>query len=152
MPITNKIAKQLRDLYFGGNWTTSSYKEHLSDLTWEHAIFQFNGLNSIATLTYHATYYTAVLIDVLEGKPLTAKDEYSFQLPPITSQDDWDVLLAKVWDDAEKLIQLIENLPENHLDDVFFDEKYGDYFRNIEGLIEHLHYHLGQLVLIKKLI
>ena len=31
-------------------------------------------------------------------------------------------------------------------------EKYGNYFRNLTGIIEHLHYHLGQIVLIKKLI
>ena len=31
-------------------------------------------------------------------------------------------------------------------------EKYGTYYRNFHGLIEHAHYHLGQIVLIKKLV
>jgi len=30
--------------------------------------------------------------------------------------------------------------------------KYGNYFRNIVGVIEHIHYHLGQIVLIKKIL
>ena len=38
------------------------------------------------------------------------------------------------------------------LEDVFFDEKYGTYLRNIEGMIEHCYYHLGQVSLIRKMI
>jgi len=38
------------------------------------------------------------------------------------------------------------------LDSVFVDEKYGTYLRNIEGVIEHCYYHLGQISLIKKLV
>lgn len=34
----------------------------------------------------------------------------------------------------------------------FVNEKYGTYLRNIDGLIEHSYYHLGQITLIKKLI
>ena len=34
----------------------------------------------------------------------------------------------------------------------FVDEKYGTYLRNIDGMIEHAYYHLGQVVLIKKLL
>lgn len=38
------------------------------------------------------------------------------------------------------------------LDKPFIDEKYGSYIRNIEGVIEHSYYHLGQIVLLKKMI
>jgi hypothetical protein len=30
------------------------------------------------------------------------------------------------------------------------EEKYGSVLRNIMGVIEHTHYHLGQIVLLKK--
>ena len=43
-------------------------------------------------------------------------------------------------------------MPEKKLWEPFGDGKYGDYFRNIQGVIEHAHYHLGQIVLVKKLI
>ncbi len=46
--------------------------------------------------------------------------------------------------------QQIEQLPESKLWETFSDEKYGNYYRNIHGIIEHIHYHLGQIVLIKK--
>lgn len=38
------------------------------------------------------------------------------------------------------------------LDEPFVDEKYGSYLRNIEGVIEHSYYHLGQVVLVKKMV
>jgi len=38
------------------------------------------------------------------------------------------------------------------LTDDFTDEKYGTYQRNLIGILEHSYYHLGQIVLIKKLL
>ena len=85
-------------------------------------------------------------------EPLNAKDQYSFEHPPILSHEDWEKLLNKTWDDAENFAALIEHLPESKLGETFTDEKYGNYYRNIHGVIEHTHYHLGQIVLIKKLL
>jgi hypothetical protein len=89
---------------------------------------------------------------VLQGEPLNASDKYSFNLPPIQSQEDWEKLLHKTWADAENLASLIEQLPESKLAETFTDEKYGSYYRNIHGIIEHSHYHLGQIVLVKKIL
>jgi len=47
---------------------------------------------------------------------------------------------------------LIEQLPETKLGETFSDEKYGTYYRNLHGIIEHNHYHVGQIVIIKKLL
>jgi len=60
--------------------------------------------------------------------------------------------LEKTWTEAEKFAKLIEKLPEDSLGDVFVDPKYGTYYSNLHGIIEHVHYHLGQIVLIKKII
>jgi len=43
-------------------------------------------------------------------------------------------------------------MPENQLWTPFTEEKYGSYFRNLIGMIEHSHYHLGQIVLCKRLL
>ena len=98
------------------------------------------------------TYYVRSVPNVLQGNPLDAHDKYSFDLPPIQSQADWENLLAKTWSDAETFASLIEQLPESRLWDDFSDNKYGSYYRNLHGIIEHCHYHLGQIVLIKKLL
>lgn len=151
MTLTQQIAKQIRDLHFGKNWTWSYMQEHLDDLSWEEAIISYNGANSIALLVHHMNYYLNAVWTRLKEEPNTAKHELSLQPPPIRSQKDWQSLLDKTWKDAEAFAVYIEQLPESKLWELI-SEEYGDYFRNIEGIVEHNHYHLGQIVLLKKLI
>lgn len=152
MHLATQIAKHLKEVHFGGNWTCSNLKDKVSDITWEQATTKVHSFNTIATLVYHINYYVAAVSKVLEGQPLEAKDEYSFAHPPIHSQKDWDNFLEKVWADGERFTRLIADLPEERLWENFTDEKYGIYFRNLQGIIEHTHYHLGQIALIKKII
>ena len=152
MNLTTQIAKHFRDVHFGGNWTSVNLKETLTDVSWQQATTKIYSLNTIATLVFHINYYVSTVTKVLQGEPLNAHDKYSFDLPPIQSQEDWEKLLNKTWNDAENFAQLIEQLSEGKLGEIFSEEKYGNYYRNIHGIIEHTHYHLGQIVLIKKIL
>lgn len=152
MNTPQQIAKHLRDAHFGGNWTDVHLKKVLSDVSWEQATASVYSFNTIAVLVYHMNYYVSPVINVLRGEALRASDKSSFEMPPIRSAEDWDRLLEKTWADAEALAALIEELPERRLGEIFTDEKYGTYYRNLHGFIEHLHYHMGQIVLIKKIL
>lgn len=152
MNSSKQLAKHLKEIHFGGNWTLSNLKDQLSDISWEEALKKPHSLNSIATLNFHINYFIKALIDVLEGRKLDSKDELSFDHPEINNQADWNNMLTEIWKDAELCIQLVEEFPNERLSEVFTDEKYGNYYRNILGIIEHSHYHLGQIALIKKLI
>lgn len=152
MTLTNQTAKHLHDIHFGGNWTTTNLKDVLSDINWEEATTQIDDFNSIAELTFHVNYFVRTLLDVLEGKPLTSKDEFSFDCPVISSKEGWKAIQDKVWNEANKTVTLIEDLSLEQLKLDFVDQKYGSYYRNIHGVIEHMHYHLGQIIILKKLI
>lgn len=152
MNITAQIAKNLREVYFGGNWTGVNLKESLADVNWKQATTRVYSLNTIASLVYHTNYYVRVALKVFNEEPLDAHDKYSFDLEPIQSQQDWEKLLDKTWADANTFATLIEELPESRLWDTFMTEKYGNYYRNIHGIIEHAHYHLGQIVFLRKIL
>ena len=152
MNLTAQIAKHLRDVLFGGNWTAVNLKEVLSNVTWQEATRKVYSLNSIAALVYHTNYYVTAVSRVLTGQPIDASDKFSFDHPPIQSQEDWEKLMDKTWTEGENICRLIEQLPESKLGDIFVNEKYGNYYRNLHGIIEHYHYHLGQIVLIKKIL
>lgn len=152
MQLAEQIAKHFREVFFGGNWTAVNLKESLTDVTWEQATTQIRSFNTIAALVFHTNYYVSAVLKVLQGEPLTAKDLYSFAHPPILSQQDWEALLDKTWMDAERFASLVALLPESKLWDNFSDAKYGSYYRNLHGVIEHAHYHLGQIVLLKKML
>lgn len=152
MELTKQIAKHFREVHFGGNWTSSNLKDNLADVSWEQATTQVYSLNTIAALVFHVNYYVSGVLKVLQGGPLEIKDKFSFDLPPIRSREDWEKLLEKTWADAEHFAGLVEQLPESKLWEDFTDSKYGNYYRNFHGIIEHLHYHLGQIVLVKKIL
>lgn len=151
MSITTLIAKHLKEVYFGGNWTWANLKQTLEGVTWTQANKQVHGFNSIYTLTYHVSYYTATINKVLEGNALMGSDEDSFKAPVLQSEEEWQELLNQIWLEAEKAVKLIETLDDGVLEQDFVAPKYGNYYRNLHGMIEHLHYHLGQITLIKRL-
>ena len=127
MNLSGQTAKHFRDIHFGGNWTTVNLKETLADVSWQQAVTKVDTFNTIAVLVYHMNYYVSAVLKVLQGQPLDASDKFSFDLPAIHSEADWENLLDKTWDDAEKFASLVEQLPENRFGDIFVDNKYGTY-------------------------
>lgn len=152
MNINTQIARQLQDVYFGGNWTDVSLKESLDGVSWEEATTKVHSFNTIAALIYHMNFYVRVAIQVLQGETPDSSDTNSFNHPPIRSHADWQQFLDATWSEVNKLAGLVEQMPEQRLWETFMREKYGNYFRNITGITEHVHYHLGQVVLIKKIL
>ncbi len=153
MSSTSQLAKRFREIMLDGLWiANTNFKDQLKDISLEQAITKVGSLNTIAMLTFHIDYYIAGLINVFEGGDLEIKDQFSFDLPSIESQEKWEKLLHKLWNDSEKFAVLLEQMPDSKMNEVFVDEKYGSYLRNIDGMIEHAYYHLGQISLIKKLL
>ena len=153
MKATNEMAKRFREVILNGTWVANTnYKQQLTGSNWETATAQLNGLNTIAMLVQHVHYYIKGVKNAFKGGGLTIKDMYSFDFPPIGSQDEWEKILIQFFNDAEAFASLIEAMPEDKLKAVFVEEKYGTYQRNIDGIIEHSYYHLGQIVLLKKMV
>ena len=152
MKLTEQIARHLREVHFGGNWTASNLRDTLTDVTWQQATTRVGAFHTIAALVYHMNYFVSATLQVLQGGPLDAKVKFSFDHPPIESQQAWESVLVKTGSDAENLAVAIERMPESQLWEHFADEKYGNYYRCLHGPIEHCHYHLGQIALIKAML
>lgn len=153
MENSHQLSNRFRDVVLSGLWiANTNYKDQLSKLTWKQATHKIGSLNTIAALTFHINYYLVGVSNVFEGGKLEIRDKYSFDLKPLESEEDWQKLMNSLLSNAEKFAIHIENIPEDKLDAVFVDEKYGSYRRNIEGIIEHCYYHLGQISLLRKMI
>lgn len=152
MQLSQQVAKHFREVYFGGNWTSVNLKEVLSGLSWQEATLSVHSANSIAALVFHMNYFVCAVLNVMKGGQLDAHDKFSFDLPPVKSQSDWEQLFEKTFTDATEFAKLAEQMPDERLVKDFAGSKYGSYFRNILGIIEHNHYHLGQIVILKKII
>ena len=146
------IAGRLREVFLNGHWiANTNYKEQILSLNWQQATEKVMNLNTIAALTYHINYYLAGLLQAFENGKLDISDKYSFDLPAIQSESDWNDLVTDFLSNSEKFANHVEQMEDSLFDKPFVDEKYGSYLRNIEGAIEHSYYHLGQISLIRKM-
>lgn len=149
----NQLANRFREVILNGRWiANTNFNDQLSGMSWELATRKIGSLNTIAALTFHINYYIAGILNVFEGGDLEIRDKYSFDFPEIKSQEAWDLLRDTLLANAEKFAGHIEHMSPEALRETFVDEKYGTFQRNIEAMIEHSYYHLGQITLIKKMI
>ena len=153
MKSTLEIASRFKEIILNGTWVANTnYKLQLENLDWKIAVKPVQNLNTIAILAQHIHYYIKGLNQVFKGGTLDIKDKFSFDFPPIQSQEEWNNFLEKFWNDSQEFASFVEQMPDEKLNEPFVDEKYGTYRRNIDCMIEHSYYHLGQIVLIKKLL
>lgn len=147
------LASRLREVLLDGHWiANTNYKEQLLKTSWQQATHKVGSLNTIAALTYHINYYLAGLLNAFESGKLEISDKFSFDLPPIQSELEWNQLVTDFINNAEKFADSVEQMQDPMFDQPFIDEKYGTFLRNIEGVIEHSYYHLGQMSLVRKMI
>jgi hypothetical protein len=153
MQLSSTLASRLQEVYLDGKWIAqTNYSNLLHEIPVDVAVKKVGSLNSITQLTYHINYYLAGLIQVLDGGELDIRDKYSFDLSPISSEEDWQQLISKLLANANSFIHAVKKLSNDNLLAPFVKEEYGTYLRNIEGVIEHSYYHLGQIALIRKML
>lgn len=147
------IANRLREVFLDGRWiANTNFKEQILSINREQATQRIFNLNTIAALTYHINYYLVGLLNAFENGRLEISDKYSFDVPEIKSEVGWEKLVTDFLTNSKKFADKVEQMDDNIFDQPFVDEKYGSYLRNIEAVIEHSYYHLGQISLIKKMV
>lgn len=153
MDKSESIANRLREVLLDGFWiANTNFKQQITQVDWKQATHKIGNLNTIAALTFHINYYLGGILKVFDGGKLEISDKFSFDLPEITSETDWKNLVDDFVHNSEKFIEHVIHMTEAELESPFAEPKYGSYLRNIEGVIEHSYYHLGQVVLIRKMI
>jgi hypothetical protein len=138
-------------MHEGNSMTGVHLYGQLEGVTYEQATAKVHEFHTIAEQVFHINYYISAVLKVVQGGPLDAHDKFSWDCPSINSDTDWQQLLIKCRSDADAFAKLVEAMPESQMHDDFANAKYGNWHRNLMGLLEHSHYHLGQIALIKKL-
>lgn len=145
-----RIADLLYATYFKWNWTGPNLFQILEGVDHRLATQKLDDFNTIATLVYHLNYYIHEHNHFFRTGELKAKDELSFNHPPIESEADWQALLDSLRADVAEWQDHVSAMPDEQLEAPFIDPKYGTFYRNLHGVIEHANYHMGQIAIIKK--
>jgi uncharacterized damage-inducible protein DinB len=153
MPLSIDLANRFREVALNGTFiANTNFKHQISDVTCEEANTKVHSLNTIAALTFHIGYYLGGVNQAFQGGPLDIRDQYSFDFIPPATDEEWNAMRQKFLESAELFAHLVEKMPDSLLSEPFVNEKYGSYHRNIDAMIEHCYYHLGQITLLKKII
>lgn len=152
MNTQEELANHIKTMFHGPNATGVCMKDVLDGVRVEQALQTVANFNSIAKLLFHINYYIEAQLKVLKGGPLDAHDKYSFDMSEITSEVDWQALKDRCFSNAAEMEVAVKNLDDDLLYAPFVLEKYGTYFKNLVGMLEHSHYHLGQMSLLKKMV
>ncbi len=153
MSLSDRIARRIREVYLNGHWVAkTNYVEALEEIDLAKASKKIGTHNTIAILVYHVNYYLDGLNKVFQGGDLTIKDKYSFEMPVLSNESEWQQLKVTLFNNAEQFATLVEEMDDEVLHGPFVKQEYGSNLRNVEATIEHGYYHLGQIVLLQKLI
>ena len=146
------LATRLKEVLLNGRWIAhTNILEQISKIHWQQANSKIGSHNSIAELTFHINYYVGGILHVFNGGDLVIRDKYSFDMEEIKSESDWQELIRSFREKSNSLVEKISLVPEEKWEEAFVKPEYGNYERNIEGLIEHSYYHFGQISLLLKL-
>lgn len=150
MNIKQHIAQHLIDVHRGGNWTEVNLTDTLKDISLEQAIAitPFSP-NSIAMLLHHISYWNRVIATRGQGIQPVINKANGMNVPPLLTQHDWQELKTDNIHSAEELATIIEGYDIGNLFSPILPG-HSSAYKNFQGQVEHVHYHLGQIVMIKK--
>lgn len=150
MNIKQHIAVHLVEVHRGGNWTGVSIAETLKDISRQQALIvtPFSP-NSIAMLVHHITYWNRIIVQRGRNIEPPINEENGMNLPSLNSEEDWNDLKKDNIHSAEELATIIEGYDIGSLYNPILPGHCSAY-KNFQGQVEHVHYHLGQMVMIKK--
>ncbi|SFP83861.1 DinB family protein [Parafilimonas terrae] len=152
MIITNLIAEHIRQVYEGDNWTEVCIADTISNINFQQAQQRTAGSpNTIASLLHHLYYWNEIMVQRMQGKNPQVLQTNGFDVEELKREEDWLALKEKAHHSFIQLANAVKNFPADKLNETYAEGK-STFYKNLQGTTEHAHYHLGQMVIIKKLL
>ena len=148
----NKIKTLIAETANGNNWTGINATQALQNISAQKAVKRINENHlNIAELTTHLTCWNKVITKRLDAENYQPTNEEDFPEINELSKEEWNTLKEKFFQSFEILINKLQEKEGNDVNAPIFEGASSAY-RNLHGQISHLHYHLGQIVLLKKIV
>lgn len=152
MKIVHLIATHLLEVFEGDNWTDVNIATVIEDVSWLQAQQPTAASpNTIAALLHHLYYWNGIAMQRLNGKNPFIPESNGFDIGAFNNESDWNMLKEKTHASFIQLATAIKKFPDDKLGETYAAGK-SSYYKNFQGIVEHAHYHLGQMVVIKKLL
>lgn len=152
MKETKRITKLFEDLYNGNPWIDVTIMGTLKNITPEQASKKMApGRNSIWQIVNHIiSWRENVLLRVKGNELVTPNNNYFMEIADI-SETAWQKALDQLKNSQHQWIAFLKTFDEAQFEKIYPKNRMS-YYEHIHGIIQHDAYHLGQIVLLSKLI
>lgn len=150
---SERLADQLKRAFDGLAWHGPGLKEALEGVTVGQALARpLPSLHTIWELVAHIAGWEGVVARRLNGEAVAEPGEGDFPpAPPSATTADWQAFQERIHDAHERLTARMAALTEDDLRRRIDEKPYPAWFM-CHGSIAHALYHVGQIVLLKRLL
>ncbi len=147
-----RLRSLFEKLYDGDPWIDISLVSVLKNITAKQAAARpLPNCNSIWEIVCHLTSWRQNVLQRIGGK--TVKTPAHNYVEPITepSEKAWANLLKKLEKSQTAWIGFLQKMKKEELEKIYTPNNM-TYYEHINGILQHDSYHLGQIVLLAKLV
>lgn len=152
MSETKRISNLYQSLYNGNPWLEVTLQKTLQDVSASEAYRKINpNLNTIWEIVNHLIQWRRNILLRVQGETVKTPDHNYFVPVLDSSEAAWEQSLQTLAKSQETWNAFFEDFDDEDLAKVYINNGH-TYYEHIHGIIQHDVYHLGQIVILKKLI
>ena len=152
MKETERIIKLFEDLFEGEPWIEVNLIGTLKGITAEQAAKRsLAERNTIWEIVNHLISWRQNVLERIQGKVITTPGNNYFTAVTDTSPEAWTSTLHQLKVSQLQWINFLRTFRESDFEKIYPINSM-TYYEHIHGIIQHDAYHLGQIVLLAKLV
>ncbi|PAM96584.1 hypothetical protein B4N84_01060 [Flavobacterium sp. IR1] len=151
MTESKRISNLYQSIYNGNPWLEVNLTDTLDEVTAAQAYTKVNpNLNTIWEIVNHLIQWRRNILKRLQGEVITTPDHNYFVPVLDSSEAAWEQSLQSLAKSQESWNDFFTDFNDEDLQKIYAANNH-TFYEHIHGIIQHDVYHLGQIVILKKL-
>jgi uncharacterized damage-inducible protein DinB len=152
MSENKRISNLYQSIYNGNPWLEVTLANTLENITAQQAYRKVNpNLNTIWEIVNHLIQWRRNILKRVQGETVVTPDHNYFVPILDSSEAAWEQSLQSLAKSQELWNAFFEDFNDSDLEKIYVNNNH-TYYEHIHGIIQHDVYHLGQIVILKKLL
>ncbi|MFC0778398.1 DinB family protein [Flavobacterium sp. HJSW_4] len=152
MSESKRISNLYQSIYNGNPWLEVNLDNTLKNVTAEQAYRKINpNLNTIWEIVNHLIQWRRNILERMQGEVIKTPDHNYFVPVLDPSEAAWEQSLQTLAKSQDSWNAFFEDFSDADLAKIYVNNGH-TYYEHLHGIIQHDVYHLGQIVILKKLL
>lgn len=149
---TERILKSFEDLFSGDPWLDVNLMDTLEGITARQASRRIApGRNTIREIVYHVVQWRLTVLRRIQGEVVPSPDHNYLKSIEDPSEAGWNETIDQLRRSQDKWTDLLRTWDDKEFDSIYPGNKM-TYYEHVQGILQHDAYHLGQVVLLSKVV